>query len=91
MSGRFRLEYRPSVAKDLRIIDSQYRKLIFEKINRLSFAPVEKGSLKIDSAKKRYRIRVGIYRVIYRINFDDRIVIVEAIRHRKDVYRGELD
>jgi len=33
-----------------------------------------------------YRIRVGDYRVIYRIEDDQLIVLVVEIGHRKDIY-----
>ena len=34
-----------------------------------------------------YRIRVGMYRVIYEIDDKNKVVTVYKIRHRKDVYR----
>jgi len=33
-----------------------------------------------------YRYRIGDYRVIYRIEDDDRLVIVAMIRHRSEAY-----
>jgi mRNA interferase RelE/StbE len=33
-----------------------------------------------------WRFRVGDYRVVYRIQDDDRVVIVLLIAHRRDVY-----
>jgi mRNA interferase RelE/StbE len=90
MTARFRVVYRPTVEKDLRAIESQYRKRIFEIINNLSSSPVHKGSLKIDTAKKRYRIRSGVYRIIYRVDYKEHAVVIEAIRHRKDAYRKDL-
>jgi mRNA interferase RelE/StbE len=32
------------------------------------------------------RLRVGDYRVVYRINAEDKIITIVAIKHRKDVY-----
>jgi mRNA-degrading endonuclease RelE of RelBE toxin-antitoxin system len=33
-------------------------------------------------------VRVGDYRIVYRIDAGARVVRVERIRHRKDAYRG---
>ena len=35
-----------------------------------------------------YRIRVGSYRVVYRIEDEFLVVLVIRIGHRRDVYRG---
>jgi len=87
MADKFQIEYRSSVVKDLKLIDNKYRRLILDKIHRLSTAPIGKGSKKIDVRKNRYRIRVGIYRIIYQVNFLEHIITIEVIRHRKDAYR----
>ncbi len=34
-----------------------------------------------------FKLRVGDYRVIYKIAHDDQLIIVYRIRHRRDVYR----
>ena len=34
-----------------------------------------------------YRYRVGDYRVVYRIDEEDRVVVVVIIAHRREVYR----
>ncbi len=33
------------------------------------------------------RARIGAYRVVYRIDEDDRTVIVATVKHRREVYR----
>jgi len=35
-----------------------------------------------------YRIRVGAYRIVYRVEDDVLIVLVLKLGHRRDVYRG---
>lgn len=34
-----------------------------------------------------YRVRVGDYRIVYRIDDDAREILVARIKHRRDVYR----
>jgi mRNA interferase RelE/StbE len=45
------------------------------------------GCKKLAGAKDAYRIRVGVYRIIYTIR--DNVLIVEVVKidNRKDVYR----
>jgi mRNA interferase RelE/StbE len=33
-----------------------------------------------------YRVRIGDYRVIYRLDHDMRVIIVEVIGHRSEIY-----
>lgn len=43
--------------------------------------------MKLQGSEDRWRLRVGDYRIIYRIDDNDRKVIVNRIAHRRDVYR----
>ena len=40
------------------------------------------------SARERYRIRIGDYRVIYTIDDAEVTVLVVKLGHRRDVHRG---
>lgn len=50
--------------------------------------PRPPGCKKLQGREETYRIRVGDYRVIYRVEDDRLIVLVIEIGHRRDVYRG---
>jgi len=54
---------------------------------RLTVDPVGFGKPLQYSLKGYRRLRVGDYRVIYRIEYDKRIVLIVAIKHRKDAYQ----
>ncbi|MBI4769725.1 MAG: type II toxin-antitoxin system RelE/ParE family toxin [Chloroflexi bacterium] len=45
------------------------------------------GTAKLRGAPDRWRIRVGDYRIIYRIDDDAQRVTVLRIAHRREVYR----
>jgi mRNA interferase RelE/StbE len=49
--------------------------------------PRPPGSEKL-SGQERYRIRQGLYRIIYEINDDVLMVVVVKAGHRKEVYRA---
>ena len=53
---------------------------------RLTTDPIAYGKPLRYSLKGHRRIRVGDYRIVYRIN--DNIVTVIAIAHRKDIYKN---
>ncbi len=85
--ARYELRVRPSVAKDLRGIPKTDVKRILADIKALRDDPRAPVCEKLSDAEL-YRVRQGVYRIVYEIN-DDRIV-VEVIRvgHRSEVYRG---
>jgi mRNA-degrading endonuclease RelE of RelBE toxin-antitoxin system len=45
------------------------------------------GSGRKLSGEDKYRLRCGVYRVLYEIHNDQLTVCAVRIRHRKDVYR----
>jgi mRNA-degrading endonuclease RelE of RelBE toxin-antitoxin system len=54
---------------------------------RLMVDPVGFGKPLRYSLNGHRRLRVGDYRVIYRIEADDKTVLIVAIKHRKDIYK----
>ncbi len=55
-------------------------------IARLAVDPVSYGKPLRGSLKGHRRMRVGDYRVIYRIEVDAQCIHIVAIAHRKDIY-----
>jgi len=85
--GRYRLVFRKSVAKDLRDIPKKDVARILKCIEALSEDPRAPGCEKL-SGQERYRVRRGLYRIIYEIKDDMLIIVVVKVGHRHDVYRG---
>jgi len=48
--------------------------------------PRPPGSEKL-SAQERYRVRQGVYRIIYEIKNNELIVIIVKVAHRSEVYK----
>ena len=82
MSG-YRIELRPAAIKALRAIERKDRARIQGAIALLGENPRPPGARALQG-RDGLRVRVGDYRIIYRI--DDRVTIT-AIEHRADVYR----
>ena len=56
-------------------------------LDGLEHDPRPKGSRKLRGAERDFRIRIGDYRILYRVEDDRLLVIVVRIRHRREVYR----
>jgi len=83
--ARYELRVRPSVAKDLRDVPKADVRRILSRIEALREDPRAPGCEKL-SAAELYRVRQGVYRIIYEIH--DQWLMVEVIRvgHRGEVY-----
>jgi len=84
----YSLAFKPSVEKDLRSIPHSIVTRIIAHIDRLPSDPFPLQSAKLQGAERLYRLRVGDYRVVYEVDTEERVIIVQHIRHRRDVYRG---
>lgn len=86
--GSYSLSFKNSVEEDLRKIPNECIPRIFLAIEKLSMDPFPYDTQKIAGAESLYRIRVGEYRIIYRVLHESREVIVFYKRHRSVTYRG---
>jgi len=82
----YELAFRKSVAKDLRELPKQDVKRILQRVRSLSDDPRPPGCEKL-SGQERYRVRQGLYRIVYETHDDAVLVIVVKVGHRRDVYR----
>ena len=83
----YSLSYRPSVEKDLQSIPRSFVARITARIERLPSDPFPPQSAKLQGAERLYRLRVGDYRIVYEVDTDTLHIIVQYIRHRREVYR----
>ena len=84
--GSFEIIFKQSVAKDLRQIPKKDVARILKRIDSLRAEPRPPGVEKL-SGQEKYRIRQGVYRILYEIRNDELIVVVVKVGHRRDVYR----
>ena len=83
--AKYKVIFKKSVAKDLRNIPSRDVKRILQKFNTLVDNPRPEGCVKLSSLEL-YRIRQGIYRIVYEIQDDMLVVQVIKVAHRSKVY-----
>jgi len=75
------------VRKHIPDLSSSARTLIKRAIEeRLMVDPIRFGKPLRYSLKGHRRLRVSDYRVVYRIDVESSVVVVVAIKHRKDIY-----
>jgi mRNA interferase RelE/StbE len=81
------VEFSREAVRKLRDIPKTYRDRIVKRIEALAEEPRPRGCVKLKGSNSRYRIRVGVYRVLYQL-FDDRLVVlIITVRHRRDAYK----
>ena len=73
--------------KELLKIPKVYSQNIVKHLVELINNPRPNGCKKLSGYEDIYRIRVGIYRIVYRIEDDVLYIEVIKIAHRKDVYQ----
>lgn len=83
----FELRWRTSTKKDLRQLPPQEIARIIEAVTALAAQPFPHGSQKLTGSDHTYRIRIGDYRVVYEVVAALKLVEIQRVRHRKDVYR----
>ncbi len=77
------------VKKHIPKLSEPTKKAIKQSIEtKLMIDPVGFGKPLRYSFKGHRRLRIGDYRVVYRIEQDNMLVIIVAIKHRKDVYEN---
>lgn len=87
MSSEYSIEIETSAVKALSRIQKNMQVKIAAEIKALATDPRPHGCLKMSGRTDAYRIRVGNYRVIYAINDTIRVIRIEKIAHRREVYR----
>ena len=83
----YEIAFKASVAKDLRRIPNHDVRRILDRIAALAENPRPEGCVKL-SGLERYRVRQGVYRIVYEISDTELIVQVVKVAHRREVYQG---
>lgn len=82
----YKLLFKESVYKDLKVLSRSDLKRILSKIEELAQNPRPAGSQKL-SGLELFRVRQGKYRIVYSIQDRELVVHVIKVGRRRDVYR----
>jgi len=86
MSG-YKITFARSARKELQSFPIDVAERVLEKIESLAENARPPGCKKLSGGMNLWRLRVGQYRIVYKIDDNAGIVDVVIIRHRRDVYR----
>lgn len=84
----YRIEFRQAARRALADLPAAAQRRLDAAILALAEDPRPRGSKKLAGEDNLWRIRVGLYRVVYTVKDDVLIVLVLKIGHRREVYRG---
>ncbi len=84
---RYTVRFSPAAGRDFRKLPSSVQAQIQPDIDALATEPRPSGVTKLKGEENLYRIRSGVYRILYSIEDDVLRVLVVKVGHRSDVYR----
>lgn len=79
--------YHRNLGKEIRRLPKKYVGRLLETIEALATNPHPAGSIKVQGHDL-WRVKVGVYRIIYHIDDENQIINTYRIGHRRNVYRN---
>lgn len=83
----YEVQILPKAARQIKSLSVEVRQDITLTIQSLANEPRPIGVKKLSGEKDIYRVRIGNYRVLYRIVDKVLVVVVVSVGHRREVYR----
>ena len=83
----YRIELTKAASRDLAAIPKALLKRLDACILHLAADPLPSGVKKLKSNDGLYRVRVGNYRIIYRVEQEILTILIVKTGHRREVYR----
>jgi mRNA interferase RelE/StbE len=83
----YRIEVSATAERQLRRLEIADRALLVAAIQGLSSNPRPHGSRKLRGYDDVFRIRKGVFRIIYSIEKGRLLILILKVGHRKNVYR----
>ena len=87
--AEYRIRILEAASQDLARLDKPIGRRIVQRINWLAtnLDAIRLEALTGDLAGF-YQLRVGDYRVIYKVLWNEETIVIHAIGHRREIYRG---
>jgi mRNA interferase RelE/StbE len=84
--AKYNILIKLSAVKEIENIPQRDRLRIIQRIQALANNPRPQGCEKL-TGENRYRIRQGVYRIVYLVSDRELHIIVVKVGHRRDVYK----
>lgn len=83
----YRIKWDDETEHDLDKLPPEIALKIYDRVeSHLVQAPKQLGKALTGQYKGLYRYRYGDYRILYEINTENRLIIINRIGHRKEIY-----
>lgn len=83
----YKIDIIPSAVKDLDNIENKYFIQIKDKIDSLKSNTRPSNCIKL-TVEEGYCIRSGNFRILYRIDDENKTIYIYRVKYRKDIYRS---
>lgn len=83
----YSIEFLRTALKELSKLPQDVQQRIAAKIDELKTNPYLPGVKALKNGDGRLRLRVGDYRVIYRIEEDKLVILIVKVGHRRNIYK----
>lgn len=87
VSSDYKLIYHKSALKFISKQEKSVQKRIAEGLKGLLEIPPEGDIKSMKGYTELYRLRVGTFRVLFEINHDEKVIYIQAIGNRGDIYK----
>lgn len=84
---KLKVELSRRARKELLSLPKNIARRIINELRKLQDTPIPRYAVRIRGEKDVYRIRIGNYRILYKILWTERTIIVFRISHRRKTYR----
>lgn len=84
---KYTIVFSKSADKSLSSLDKQTQQRILAKVKELKTHHENLDIKKLKSHNALYRLRVGLFRIIYTIQHEEIIIYIIAVGHRRDIYQ----
>jgi len=84
--SRYRIEFLKTAQKELLKLPREIQRRMAAKLDALLSDPYPPDAKKLRNGNGRFRIRIGNYRIIYRIEEEQLVILIIKIGHRRNIY-----
>jgi mRNA interferase RelE/StbE len=87
VSGRYRVEIARRAIKAIATLSRRDQQRVRAAIDLLAETPRPPGCVAMAGEPDAYRVRIGVYRIVYEVKDTRLLVQVVRVGHRREVYR----
>ncbi len=85
--AEFSIEMSATAERQLRKLTKKDQQRVLNVIKQLGVEPRPRGCRKLQAYDDIYRVRTGVFRIIYSVEDGRLLVLVLKVGHRKGIYR----